>query len=156
MTISDFQRGFLVEFAIRQAGPGASLDTMLGICYVMRNRVRKGWHDGNWIRAIEHADETAAHDDDPQFHAEIDPNHREFQMMLRQVDDIFFGSAVGGWGMESSDGPRLEESLMVKGHEKLYWMWMGRPVRPWFKENILDDSKNHKGRTHLGLMMFIE
>ena len=151
MTMSDFQRAQLVAFAYREAGVGASLEQMKGICYCIRNRVRAGWHDGNWLRALEEAGESAAHlleDVIP-----LNPDSRELQRLLREIDDIYFGNS---WTSSADEGMDMESSLTEKNHEKKYWLFVNRPVRRWFKENILDDREHHRSRTQMGLMMFIE
>jgi hypothetical protein len=152
MTMSDFQRAQLVAFAVKEAGPKASLEQMKAICFCMRNRVRAGWHDGNWLRAIEEASESAAHDPDPV--VVLNPDSRELQRLLREIDDIYFSNS--DWGQSSDEGISMEASLTEEKHEKKYWCFLQRPMRPWFKENILDDRENHKSRTQMGLMIFIE
>jgi len=151
MTLPDFMRARLVEFAVREAGERAPVEAMRAICIVMKNRAKAGWYEGNMLRVIEHADEVAAHEPGT---VKLDPDKRTFQLILHQIDDIYYGQ--GGWGEE---GLSMEASLTEKKHEKLYWMKMGKdapPVRPWFRENILEDRINHKKQTQLGLMMFIE
>lgn len=165
MTLSDFQRAMLVEFAIREAGPGGSVEMMMAICYCIRNRVQGGWEDGNWIRVMERAQEHSAHDEALADEVELDPDDRDFQLMLRRVDDIYFSqsmesdawgnAAVGGMSAEEG-GRSMADVLTQKKHEMKYWMHLRRPVREWFKENIIKDYKNHKQRVTLGLMMFFE
>ena len=159
MTLTDAQRAYLVAFAFREAGEGASLEAMKAICYVLRNRVRAGWHDGNWIRVIERAPEHAAHAPGP--HVELKPESREFQMLLRQIDDVYYQQNADDWTAQNptSDGTQmlsLEESLCEKNHPRLFWFFVNRPLRPWFKENIIGDKKNHKRTTTLGTMIFVE
>lgn len=151
MTMSDFQRAQLVSFAFREAGPDASLEQMKGICYVIRNRVRAGWHDGNWLRAIEEAGESAAHVTEGVI--SLNPDSRELQRLLREIDDIYFGN---GWALSEPGGLDMEASLTEEKHEKKYWFFINRPIRAWFKENVLDDRENHRSRTQMGLMMFVE
>lgn len=160
MTTSDHMRGHLVTFAYREAGQGASLEAMLAICYIIRNRVKMQWEDGNWISVIENADQHAANEPwEPQ--VRLDPQSREYQRLLREVDDIFYGGSTdGGYGMAPMDssegGISLFQSMCERKHERLYWMHTGRSVREWFKENIVRDPKNHPQRGVLGTMMFFE
>ena len=157
MTQSDAQRAYLVEFCCRQVGENASLEAVLAIAYVIRNRVRAGWEGGNWIKVMERAHLHAAHEPGPR--VELDAESRVFQMMLRRVDDIYFAQNAGDWGDvggQAEGGLSMEDSLTERNHERLYWYWINRPVRPWFQENILADKKNHKRMTQLGLMIFVE
>lgn len=157
MTLSDFQRARLVEFAVREAGPKGTVELMQAICLVMRNRARAGWNDGNLLRVIEAADDVRAHETIP--HVKLDPDSRTFQLMLRQVDDIYFGQGGGDWGKApgvAGNWLSMEESVTERHHEKLYYHWINRPVREWYRENILQDRENHKQHTQHGLMMFVE
>lgn len=148
MTLNEFQRAKLAEFAVRQAGPRGSVEQMKAICYVIRNRVRKGWSDGNWIGVIESAGDHAAHDEMPM---QLDPNDRNLQRMVADVDEIFYGNSFS-----SGDGAGIEDSLTQEKHEALYWSFANRPVRPWFLETIQKDQANHPMRTQMGTMMFYE
>lgn len=151
MTMSDFQRGQLAAFAAREAGPGASLEVMKGICYCIRNRVRAGWEDASWLSVIENAHLHAAHESDKVM--PLNPENRELQRLLREIDDIYFG---GRFANSPEEGMDLEGSLTEKDHEKKFWCFLNRPVRPWFQEHILNDKENHRSRTQLGILMFIE
>lgn len=151
MTLSDFQRAQLVAFAAREAGPSGSLEQMKGICYCIRNRVRAGWEGGSWLSVIENAYRHAAHIGDSLM--PLDPDSRDLQRLLREIDDIYFGSS---FETSIDEGMDLEGSLNEQDHEKKFWCFLNRPVRPWFQENILNDKKNHRSRTQMGLLMFIE
>lgn len=161
MTNADAQRAALVFFAYREAGPGASLEAMLAICYIIRNRVKLQWEDGNWIRVIERANLHSAHSAIDCPNVEIDPESRQYQRLLREVDDIYYGG--GGYGdgnakaMDTSEGGlSLFDSMCERKHERLYWMHTDRPVKVWFRDNIVRDSQNHPQRGVLGTMMFFE
>lgn len=149
MTLSEFQKALLVNFAIREAGPRASVEMMKAICIVIRNRVRKGWHDGNWIAVIENAPDHAAHETEP---IRIDPNSRIFQRLVADVDEIFYSTEESAPAGDMS----LIASLTTKKKECLYWSFANRAVRPWFKENIQLDQENHPLRASMGIMMFYE
>jgi hypothetical protein len=158
VTISDHMRGHLVTFAYREAGPGASLEAMLAICYIVRNRVKMQWEDGNWIDVIENADRHAANWPwDPI--VRLDPQSRQYQRLLREVDDIFYGGGES-YGLTPAKagegGMSLFDSMCERKHERLYWMHTGRPVREWFRDTIVRDPKNHPQRGVLGTMMFFE
>jgi hypothetical protein len=138
MTLEQFQRAQIVQFAVNQAAYTGSLPCMKGVCYVLRNRVRKGWYDGSWIAAIEHAPEVAGNE--PQEPKKLNLSDRLFQMMLRDVDEIFFG---GG-----------EDETHQVVNDALYFMSIDRSPRAWFVENIVRDDTNHPRRAHIGPIAF--
>lgn len=154
MTNADAQRAALVFFAYREAGPGASLEAMLAICYIIRNRVKLQWEDGNWIRVMERADQHSAHFPIDMPSVEIDPESRQYQRLLREVDDVYYGG--GGSPIGEGGGLSLFDSMCERKHERLYWMHTGRPVKKWFQDNIVRDTQNHPQRGVLGTMMFFE
>ncbi len=154
MTINDTQRVMMVLFAAREVGADKNLDAMRAICYVMRNRVRAGWHDGSWMRCLENAEEVAAHPG-PSNHR-LDPDDRNLQRLMYEIDDIYFGHESQGWNAidatKDQQGTTIESAIGTS----LYWMFLKRPLRDWFKDKIIADHENHPQRTQLGLMMFFK
>jgi hypothetical protein len=156
VTLNDLQRAALVLFAVREAGAGASVEQMKAICYCMRNRVKAGWHP-DWLTAMEHAQETAGNL--PGAPATIDVNDRAFQVLLHDIDDIYFSTAGNSKPMmEEGPGEQSGETMEEALKECKYWQFLGpgRPVNPWFTENIAGDHENHPCRAQMGLMMFFE
>jgi len=137
MTIDMLQRAQLVLFAHHEAARTGSLDAMKAICYVVRNRVRAGWHDGSWIDVIENADEVAGNTPTPA--PKIDAYSRPFQMLMQAVDDIYYSSA--------SDPI---EGVVDKA---LYFQFMDKPLRVWFTENILRKQQEHARKAHIGTLV---
>jgi hypothetical protein len=136
-------------FAARQAGAEASLEQMKAICYCIRNRARAGWHDGGIFLAVELAQEHSAHEEKPVI---IDPNARPFQRLTRDIDEVFFGDRHGSpFGVDDAS-PDLSDTLA----KQKFWCFLDRPIRPWFKTNIIDDHKNHANTAQMGLMLFYE
>ena len=162
MTQNDINRAALALFAAREAGTGGSLEQMKAIAYCMRQRLKQGWHDGQWMTAIEHADEYAANLPGPRVY--LDPSTRAFQRMVADVDDIYYGSRYDA-GSRDQGQPKqpvaqnfatvssdLEEAL----GKSCYWAFLGRPYTRWFTENILNRPADHPMRTQMGLMTFFE
>jgi hypothetical protein len=147
MTQKDVDRVMLVRYAVKEAGPQGSLEQMKAICYCLRNRVRSGW--GEWMEVIETADETRANE--PGEPWRIDTASRAYQRLLHDVDDIYFGHSA-----PSSDGPTLEDSLCEKKRPCFHWLFLDRPIRQWFKDNIIADKQNHPSNVTMGLTMFFE
>lgn len=147
MTQKDVDRVMLVRYAVQEAGPKGSLEQMKAICYCLRNRVRAGW--GEWLEVIESADEHLGNE--PTEPTRIDAFNRAYQRLLHDVDDIYFGHS-SNYG----DGPTLEDTLCEKDRPCFYWLFLNRPARQWFKDNIATDKQNHPSNATMGLMMFFE
>lgn len=147
MTVNDIQRAYLCLFAVREAGPRASADQMKAIAICIRNRVRQGWHEGDWIKVIENADETRANE---PIAMHLDANNRDFQILARDIEEIYFSRR--DWTREPSlaQMPDLDEAIGAA----TYWAFINRPLTPWFQSHIVGDPKNHPSKTSFGLMMF--
>ncbi len=158
MTLNTFAMAMLVEFAVREAGPDASLEEMKAIAYAMRNRVRAGWFDGSWVKCIERAAETGGNEAPVNLRPILDADVRPVQMLLQSVEDIYHGSreqpVQKGWGGEKVDPDAQGSSLEAAVGTSLYWVHIKRPIRPWFVENIIRDRQNHPERTSLGMWRF--
>lgn len=139
MTLSQFERAMLARFAWDEAGT-RGLATMRAVCLVMRNRVRMGWHEGSWTLVMSHAEHYAGTEREAM--KPLDPRDRNFQMLLRDIDDIYHGADEG-------------DTAAVVG-DCLYYHFIDRPVRPWFAENIIRESEAHPRRAHVGNMAMHE
>lgn len=150
MTLHDFQRAQLVDFAVRESGPDGSLDQMKAIAYCIRNRVRQGWYEGSWLQVLEHAAETAGNPSGARTPLDID--NRSFQRMMSDVDEIYFSRRDYAREPTGARMPELEEAI----GNAVYWAWVNRPFTPWFEERILRDPKNHPQHASMGVMFFFE
>ena len=156
MKQSDFDKAMLVEFAVREVA-GGSLEEMQAVIYCIRNRVRKGWHEGRWVENIEHAWQYAAHEwTVPR--VPLDCEQRNFQRLLNGIDDLYYGQREMSVPL---DGKKLDEDrqgwdLEAAVGTAVYWQWATRPARPWFVENIVrggGDPAAHPMRTQMGTMI---
>ena len=162
MTQNDINRAALALFAAREAGEGGSLEQMKAIAYCMRQRLKQGWHDGQWMTAIEHADEYQANL--PGARVYLDPTKRAFQRMVADVDDIYYGSRYDSASRDQGAPKQpLAQNFAVAPSDieealgkSCYWCFMNRPFTPWFVENILHRPEDHPMRTQMGLMTFFE
>lgn len=148
MTQKDVDRVMLVRYASFEVGPRGSLEQMKAICYCLRNRVRAGW--GEWLDVIETAGETLCNE--PTESAAIDTSNRAYQRLLHDVDDIYFGHSSAGY----DEGQTLEDTLCDPQRPCFYWLFLNRPKRQWFTDNIANDKVNHPSNATMGLMMFFE
>jgi hypothetical protein len=160
VTPSDIQKGALALFAAREAGIGASLEQMKAICYCVRNRVREGWWDGQWLTVMEHAFEVAGNEPPPRFC--LDLNARPLQRLIADIDDIYYSGRAQKNGFRHDEAPKaqrfaaeafdLEDAIA----RSCYWCFMGKPFTPWFKKNIIEMPDQHPCRPQMGLMLFFE
>jgi hypothetical protein len=150
MTLNDIQRAHLALFAAREAGASGCFDQMKAIALCIRNRVRQGWYDGDWIDVIEHADEVAGNPPGPRVY--IDLRNRDFQILIREIDEIFFGRQDWDKYPSRLPMPGMEESI----GKATYWAFINQPYTPWFRENVLSCPKDHAPKANMGLIMFYE
>jgi len=137
MTLDQLQRAHVLIYAHGQAAHTGSLPAMKAVCYIIRNRVRAGWHDGSWIDAIEHADEVAGNAPGPR--PRIDVYNRTFQMLMQWIDEMYYSSS--------------SEEMETTVDKALYFQFMDRPLRPWFTDNILRQPKAHPRKVQIGSMV---
>jgi hypothetical protein len=161
MTLNDAQRAALALFAARAAGQDASLEQMKAIALCVRNRVKAGWHDGQWLTVIEHSYETAGNL--PLARVILDPNNRALQRLIADIDDIYYGlAAYSTTAQNKATTPTAQRFAPDAGDLETaigkccYWAWVNRAFTPWFKENILDHPDRHPNRAQMGLMSFFE
>jgi hypothetical protein len=150
MTLNDIQRAELAVFAARAAGPGACLEQMTAICYCIRNRVRQGWHDGEWLKVLENAGDVAANLPGPR--VILDADNRSFQRLIQDVDEIYFSRRDFIREPSGDSMPAMEEAI----GNACYWAFVNQPFTAWFKEKIIDDPANHPQKANMGLMFFFE
>lgn len=147
MNLPTFERAQLVAFAYRLGRHTGNLECMRAICFVLRNRVRAGWSEG-WIQAIERAPMYEGNPPGAGFAGAIDPSDRLFQMILRDVDDIYMGQD------RSDDSTRL---IAIGDNppksSALYFMFVGRAVTDWFAEKIVRNPNDHPQIGNIGGML---
>jgi hypothetical protein len=158
--LNDVQRAYLALFAARAAGQGASLEQMKAIAYCIRNRVKAGWWDGQWLTVMEHAGETEANKpEEPWF---LDPNNRALQRLIADIDEIYYGGRPAG-GARVEQAPMMAQRYAAEGGDleeaigkSVYWAWLNRPFTVWFLKNVLEQAHNHPNRAQMGMMAFFE
>ena len=156
MTLNDVQKAELALFAARAAGLGASLEQMQAICHCIRNRVRAGWYDGQWLTVMERASEVRGNCEVER--VVLDPTNRAFQRLIADVDDIYYRTGgrdqtVGTKAQSfAAEGGDLAEAL----NKAVYWCFINQPIDPWFLKHIIGRPDEHPSRTSMGIMMFFE
>jgi hypothetical protein len=136
MTTDTFVKAQLATFAYMEANHTGSLDAMLAVCFIIRNRVRAGWAGGDWNRVINFAHRHAAYELDtqegPSLESEI------FRRLLLQVDEIYQGT--------------MQDNLTeTKGLYYCDATERRRPMRDWFTTRIVRDPYNHPRIAQVGM-----
>jgi hypothetical protein len=146
MTLNDLQRAALVLFAAREAGPGGSLDQMMAVCHVIRNRMAAGWAD-NCLEVIADAELSRGNAEGAGRRMEV--KDRALGMLARDIDEIFYGHA-------DDEVARICGRQDKERGPLLYWYFIDRPVTEWFVTNIIRKPEEHRHRGILGLMYLYE
>jgi hypothetical protein len=139
VTLDQLTRASLVLFAYQEGMQSGSLNVMKAILYTLRNRVRQGWHDGNWIEVMDCAGEVSGNEAAAK--VPIDVYSRTFQMLMQSVDEIYFSNAINSDDVATLTG------------DALYYVFANQPIRPWFVDNIIGDAKNHPRIAQTGMLM---
>jgi len=84
MTGEEFIKGLLCLVAERERENG--VNGMLGIMFMIRNRVNAGWCGGDWLKVLDDRPEQVVHFPDVR-----DPS---FQRVLQEADGVYDGSTA--------------------------------------------------------------
>jgi len=135
-----------------QDGANSGISGMLGVAFTIRNRIRAGWYDGNWIEILSHHREWAA-TDTPYSDVLPDPRDFSFKVILQEVGGIFSGARqddvtikVGGEAQRLSVAP---PPALYYGRIDEVDKW-----RPWFLENISRNVEKHRIVAQVGMLHF--
>jgi hypothetical protein len=147
MNFGAFERAQVASFAYREGRVTGSVDCIRAICFVLRNRVRSGWGDGSgsWLSILAGAAEVAG---SVEPFSEIDNvNDRILQLIVRDIDDIYLGQ------------DRMEDNIrqIVETDDRrkpvLYYSFVDRSMRAWFRENIVRNPMEHQHVGNVGPML---
>lgn len=167
MNFAAFERAQVAAFAYREARHTGSLDCMRAVCFIVRNRVKSSWGDGGWLSIIAQSHLASAYCEPlsgaPDMARSGDAgaltnsagagmlsgfrsDDRLLQLIVRDVDDIYLGQ-------EQYDD-RVRQALCGEPKKPvLYYSFVDREPRPWFKENIVRMPLEHPQVGQLGTMM---
>ena len=131
MTFENYIKGKLVSFVIEEAYRYGSMDPMLAVAQVIRNRVEAGWNGGDWLKTIEAAPEFAgtAHLEQPF----IEPRDLTFRKLLAEIDSVYYGTAD-----DSNVNLDGDNGKMVS----LYYCEAHNVTNGWFVENIIGNKEH--------------
>lgn len=142
MTVADFEKSLAALLAWREERPNGT-NGMLGVLFVVRNRVKAGWNQGSWSRVIE------AHNQftsitmvgDPGTVTFPDPREPQFLQILQLVDSVY-------------DNTRLDN--LTDG--ALYYYDPGPGVTPggWFEREIIGKPDIHPRCAKIGSTVYFK
>jgi hypothetical protein len=135
-----FERAELASFGYRQARHTGSLDCIKAICYVIRNRVLAGWSNGSYLAVITQHELAAGNEDSETWTPKLDVEDRVLQMIVRDIDDVYFGTS--------------DDQVKRVVQDALYYQFIDKPIREWFTDHILMNSKDHPRIAGVGTILF--
>lgn len=138
-------------------GGDCGLEGMRGVAFVIRNRQRAGFYDGDWVRLLSNHQNYAAIDRQPSFEIPNPTRNYAFAALLQQIDGIFDGTVeddatrrIGQW-----DPTRIKFEEHSEPPVALYYGQLHFPnIRPWFLENISLDHERHQRVATIGTLTF--
>lgn len=86
MTSEDVEKVEAAMFAYREEGD-SSVNAMLGILFVLRNRVKAGWHHGSWLENIAAAE--SYHPGQSTTLSFPDVRDPSFLQIVQLVDEVY-------------------------------------------------------------------
>lgn len=137
MTSEAFIKAQYLLLAWREAHRYGGLDNMLAAAFVIRNRVKAGWHGGDWLEVMGNHYSFSA-EETPAGAGEL-PDVREtnFRILMQKIDDVFSGMATD----KMTD-------------EALYYAELHNVTREWFAINILKKREEHPMVAQVGPVAF--
>lgn len=134
-----------------QDGHEEGLDAMLGIAFTIRNRVRAGWYNGDWISVLSHHDEWSARIEPPTSQIP-DTRSYAFMVFLQKVDSIFSGAQEDNITVKP-DG-EWRTIMATPPPVALYYARLDQITNPWFMENISRQGDKHPRVAQVGQLFF--
>jgi Cell Wall Hydrolase len=137
VTVADFEKAEAVLLAWREERSNG-VNGMLGVIFVVRNRARAGWSEGDWVKVIAARNQFSSMSvlGDSQTVDYPDVRDPSFLQVLQLVDSIY-------------DDERTD--LLTNG--ALYYADLGSPAYDksgWFERAIVGDPANHPRVAQIG------
>lgn len=140
MTFESYIKGRLMDFVIEEAYANGGVEPMLAVAQVVANRVKAGWQGGDWIRVIDTAPEYRGTLQNKSI-IRVDPRDGNFRELMRQIDDIYYGTAD-------------DSNVNTRDGKSLYYAELHNINREWFTDHILNDHTTHPRIAKVGQLTF--
>jgi hypothetical protein len=147
MTFDNYVKGQLLGLAIREGARHGGVNNTLAIAQVIANRVRAGWHGGDWLKVISDAPRVSGTIYDG--FAEIDPRDVNFRLALQKMDDVYAGG-IANEAMTALSVRRDPEKPRIQA---LYYGELDHINNVWFT-SILRNPAAHPRITNIGPVTF--
>lgn len=118
--------------------PG-SRSAMAGIAHIIGNRVLAGMWDGDWMKVLAHAHETAAHEPELDF-SYPDVWNPDWRWLEPEVTRIYENRRPDDVTCSANT---MQAGFPGGNRTGLFYCNLELPLRAWFKEKILGDPENH-------------
>lgn len=126
-------------------------NAMLGCAFVIRNRIRAGWHGGQWHEILSNHHKYSAK---VELYPDTIPDPRGFAFMsfLQQVDQIFSG-ALDDFVTIKQDGD-WKYVMSVAPPVAMYYGRLNDITNDWFLQNIARKGDEHPRIAQVGQLFF--
>lgn len=160
-------RSFVVAelslFAWREGNrlaPG-SRDAQLAIAFVISNRQKAGWDDGDWLKILSrvavHSASEAADMVRLDYPDVWEPNWR---WLSSQVDGIYDGTlhddltSTPGTQFQAVNAATHSRQPVNQSKPSFFYANLNFPIRPWFLEKIIRNSAEHPRTVEIPPIVF--
>lgn len=140
MTFENYIKSRLIDLTIEDGFSSGGVEVMLAVAQVIANRVKAGWHGGDWLKVIATAGEYRGTLPTPNY-TKVDPRNGNFRELMRQIDDVYYGTAD-------------DSAVNTRQGKSLYYAELHNINRPWFQEQILSDQTSHPRIAKVGQLTF--
>lgn len=123
------------------------LNGMMAVAFTIRNRVRAGWFNGDWISVLSNHKQYSARIE-PYPSTLPDPRVYSFQCLLQEIDGIFSGQ-------RADDITIAAQTVLAKpANPALYYARLDQITSEHFLENIARQPDLHPRVAQVGMMFF--
>ena len=155
MLAADYIKAQLATTAWRDGGH-EGINGASAVALVIRNRVRAGWFNGDWLAVLSHhQDYAAVHN--PYSHELPDPRNYGFGRLLQEIDGIFSGTREDDilTPNQTLMGPVVTFDNQPARPVALYYGQLDDPnLREWFLESISRNTDSHRLIASVGSLSF--
>lgn len=135
-----------------QDGFDDGLPGMLAVAFSLRNRIRAGFWNGDWIALLNNHFSYSAYLTPP--HSEIpDPRVYSVQCLLQEIDGIYRGTRRDDVTVPK-DSIFDQFKIGDKPPVALYYARLDKITNPWFIENITRQPATHPRIAQVGMTVF--
>jgi hypothetical protein len=133
-----------------QDGYSEGIHGMLAVAFAIRNRVRAGFYNGDWIKVLSHHKDWSA-TLEPYTEDFPDPRNHAFMMLLQEIDYIFAGDKEDDITRPKSE---TAKALAVDPPPVLYYAKLNEITNPKFLADICRRPDLHERIATVGALTF--